>query len=403
MGVKDAEGYLRITGRLTDMIIVDGFNTDPAEIEDFYLRHPAILDVSVVGVPDPVLGEVVMAPSFHSRGPARCRSSSSGRGRSRPTACGGPRSAGVGSSIAPGRIRRHSACGERAVMATRQLRFEGPPGADIARGSIFFIGTATVLVRYAGFTILTDPNFLHRGEHVRLGYGLRSRRLTDPALEIDALPPLDLVVLSHLHEDHWDRVAEARLDRALPVVTTPSAADALTGRGFSAAAPLATWETLACAKGSARLRITSMPGRHGPPVLSRALPEVMGSLLEFETAEGLRLLRIYITGDTLVHDRIREIHARYADIDLALLHLGGTRVLGVLVTMDGPQGVEMMRIVQPRLAIPIHYDDYTVFRSPLSDFQDAVSAARLEDHVHYLRRGDTFAFDAPRGRLSRPA
>jgi fatty-acyl-CoA synthase len=61
MGVKDADGYLRITGRLNDMIIVGGFNTYPAEIENFYLRHPKILDVSIVGVPDPVLGEVVMA------------------------------------------------------------------------------------------------------------------------------------------------------------------------------------------------------------------------------------------------------------------------------------------------------------------------------------------------------
>jgi fatty-acyl-CoA synthase len=61
MGVKDADGYLRITGRLTDMIIVGGFNTYPAEIENFYLQHPKILDVSVVGVPDPVMGEVVMA------------------------------------------------------------------------------------------------------------------------------------------------------------------------------------------------------------------------------------------------------------------------------------------------------------------------------------------------------
>ena len=43
------------------MIIVGGFNTYPAEIENFYLRHPKILDVSIVGVPDPVLGEVVMA------------------------------------------------------------------------------------------------------------------------------------------------------------------------------------------------------------------------------------------------------------------------------------------------------------------------------------------------------
>jgi fatty-acyl-CoA synthase len=61
MGVKDSDGYLRITGRLSDMIIVGGFNTYPAEIENFYLRHPKILDVSIIGVPDPVLGEAVMA------------------------------------------------------------------------------------------------------------------------------------------------------------------------------------------------------------------------------------------------------------------------------------------------------------------------------------------------------
>ncbi|HEV8676224.1 MAG TPA: AMP-binding protein, partial [Methylomirabilota bacterium] len=61
MGIKDADGYLRITGRLTDMIIVGGFNTYPAEIENFYLRHPKILDISIVGVPDPLLGETVMA------------------------------------------------------------------------------------------------------------------------------------------------------------------------------------------------------------------------------------------------------------------------------------------------------------------------------------------------------
>ncbi len=61
---------------------------------------------------------------------------------------------------------------------------------DLSRGSILFIGTATVLIRYAGFTILTDPNFLHRGEYVHLGYGLRSQRLTEPAMNLEDLPPL---------------------------------------------------------------------------------------------------------------------------------------------------------------------------------------------------------------------
>ena len=44
-------------------------------------------------------------------------------------------------------------------------------------------------------------------------------------------------------------------------------------------------------------------------------------------------------------DDLKDIPWRYPEIDLALLHLGGTRVLGVMVTLDAQQGVELMRIV----------------------------------------------------------
>ena len=65
-------------------------------------------------------------------------------------------------------------------------------------------------------------------------------------------------------------------------------------------------------------------------------------------------------------------------------------MLGILVSMDAKQGVEAMRIVDPALAIPIHYNDYDVFTSPLSDFQDEVRAAGLENRVHYLSHGETY-------------
>jgi L-ascorbate metabolism protein UlaG (beta-lactamase superfamily) len=108
-----------------------------------------------------------------------------------------------------------------------------------------------------------------------------------------------------------------------------------------------------------------------------------------------------VSGDTLVYDQLRQIPRRYADIDLALLHLGGTRVLGALVTMDDQQGVQAMRIIQAREAIPIHYDDYTVFKSPLDDFKRAVERAGLGDRVRYLMRGDTYRF-APADLGARP-
>ena len=112
----------------------------------------------------------------------------------------------------------------------------------IDENSITFIGTATVLVRIQGFTVLTDPNFLHRGQHARLDYGLRSRRRTEPAMQIDQLPPLDLIVLSHFHEDHFDRIAERGLDRSTPIVTTPHAAAELDKRGFAATQGIERWQ-----------------------------------------------------------------------------------------------------------------------------------------------------------------
>ncbi|MGN1400606.1 MAG: AMP-binding protein [Bacillus sp. (in: firmicutes)] len=61
LAVMDENGYVRITGRLKDMIIRGGENIYPREIEEFLYAHPKILDVQVVGVPDPKYGEEVMA------------------------------------------------------------------------------------------------------------------------------------------------------------------------------------------------------------------------------------------------------------------------------------------------------------------------------------------------------
>jgi acyl-CoA synthetase (AMP-forming)/AMP-acid ligase II len=61
LGTFDADGYLRIVGRIKDMFIVGGFNAYPAEIENLMLRHPRIAQVAVIGVPDERLGEVAKA------------------------------------------------------------------------------------------------------------------------------------------------------------------------------------------------------------------------------------------------------------------------------------------------------------------------------------------------------
>ena len=286
-----------------------------------------------------------------------------------------------------------AAAGAQAPPAAHlKLELPAPASALDARADVTFIGTATVLIRFGGITILTDPNFLHKGEQVHLGYGLTSTRLTDPAIDFDKLPPIDLVLLSHMHEDHFDRPVQQQLPRTTPIVTNARAAVQLQKLGFTKVTGLNTWQAIDIAKGGTAITATSMPGRHGPPGVAALLPAVMGTLLDLRDTSG-RSYRIYISGDTMIIHDIAEIPRRFPGIDLALLHLGGTRLLGlVTVTMDGADGVRMLQLIAPHRAIPIHYDDYDVFKSPLSDFQRAAAAAGLADKITYLARGDSYPF-----------
>lgn len=59
VGIIDQEGFLKIDGRIKDMIIRGGENVYPKELEEFYLNHPAFFDVQVVAVPDERMGEEI--------------------------------------------------------------------------------------------------------------------------------------------------------------------------------------------------------------------------------------------------------------------------------------------------------------------------------------------------------
>jgi L-ascorbate metabolism protein UlaG (beta-lactamase superfamily) len=254
--------------------------------------------------------------------------------------------------------------------------------------SVRFVGNATTILRIGDFTMLTDPNFLHAGQRAYLGYGLWTRRRLDPALTVPDLPPLDGILLSHLHGDHFDRVARRELPRDLTVVTTPAAQRRLRRWGFHAASGLATWETHEFVRGDQMLRVTAVPGHHGPRGLDRLLPPVMGSIVDLER-DRQRLFRLYITGDTLYRPSLAQIPRQYPDIDAMLIHLGGTRVLGLLLTMDGRQGNQLTRLIRPGLTVPIHYDDYTVMHSPLRDYVAEVTRDSSVTRLLPVRRGET--------------
>ncbi|KAF2015698.1 hypothetical protein BU24DRAFT_422007 [Aaosphaeria arxii CBS 175.79] len=310
---------------------------------------------------------------------------------------------------------------ERAEAKETKLHPRNAEGGENA--SLFFVGTATTILEWEGIRILTDPNFLHKGDHVHLGPGVTGTRQTNPAIDLEQLPRIDAILLSHYHADHFDQEVEAKLSKSIPIITTPHAHSCLTSKGddsFTQVHAVDHWEDVLLdlhtnkIQGGRKpaIRVAGMPGKHVPPGplsiandLLSAVPPTNGWMVELgyqNAKEGDNFdsgYRIYITGDTLMVDELKEIPKRYTgrNIDLMLIHLGGTTIPGpklplLMVTMDANQGIQLMELVDPDLTVPIHYDDYDVFMSPLEDFKKAVEEAGWTEKVVYLDRKDEFKF-----------
>jgi L-ascorbate metabolism protein UlaG (beta-lactamase superfamily) len=94
-----------------------------------------------------------------------------------------------------------------------------PPPPDGAGAVVTFIGHATFLIQTTSGNILTDPMYSDRAGPFGL---LGPRRVRQPAVRFDDLPPISTVLLSHNHYDHCDRPTLARLAKRFdPTVITP--------------------------------------------------------------------------------------------------------------------------------------------------------------------------------------
>jgi L-ascorbate metabolism protein UlaG (beta-lactamase superfamily) len=221
------------------------------------------------------------------------------------------------------------------------------------------IGGPTVLIEVGGWRLLTDPTFDPPGRSYRFGWGTGSVKLAGPSVAASELGPIDAVLLSHdHHDDNLDPAGRALLPSAGTVVTTAAGAKRLGG----GAVGLSDWQShVLSAEGKPSIEIVATPCRHGPPGFQPIVGQVIGFALRWDGQQhGL----LWISGDTVLYDGVREVPRRL-DVGTAVVHLGGVRfpITGPLrFTMTGAEAVELLGLVKPHTAIPIHYEGWKHFR-----------------------------------------
>jgi L-ascorbate metabolism protein UlaG (beta-lactamase superfamily) len=254
-----------------------------------------------------------------------------------------------------------------------------PPPPDHCppdHAAITFIGHATFLIRMGGLTILTDPVFSDRCSPVAWAGPRRVRR---PGLALSALPPIDLVLLSHNHYDHMDLPSLRQLHRrdAPRVVTTLGNARTLARAGLGEARELDWWQ----ATRHGAMEITATPARH---FARRGLFDHNRSLWAgFMLSLGP--CRLLFAGDSGAGPHWAAIQARLGAPGVALLPIGAyePRWFMAPVHMNPADAVQAHRDLGAGHSIGMHFGTFQLTDEAVDAPVAALAEALGEDRADF--------------------
>jgi N-acyl-phosphatidylethanolamine-hydrolysing phospholipase D len=242
------------------------------------------------------------------------------------------------------------------------------PRAAATELTATWIGHSTVLLQLGGLNVLTDPVFSERAFPVQW---MGPRRVMDPGLALEALPPLDVVLVSHSHYDHLDRPAVKRLAGAHPDATwiVPLGLGAyLRPWGAREVVELDWWQETV----TRDLRVTATPARH---FSARRLGD-RNRTLWCGFAVELAGLRAWFAGDTGYHPQFGELGARCGPFDLVMVPIGAydPRWFMERVHVDPEQAVQIYQDVaaaHPEAARPlmlgVHWGTFRLTDEPMDE------------------------------------
>jgi L-ascorbate metabolism protein UlaG (beta-lactamase superfamily) len=233
-----------------------------------------------------------------------------------------------------------------------------------------WLGHATVLMNFFGITILTDPVLFSRiGIRIPFLFTVGPKRLTAPALTVDELPPIDLILLSHAHFDHIDWRTLRKFGRTTKVVTARNTRDLLNWTRLHAITELDWGEYQSIATAAGTIKITALPVRH------------WGARMQHDDCRGYNAYllerndrRILFGGDTAFTDQFVELQ-RHGPVDLAIFSIAAYDPW-IRTHADPEQAIQMANDAGARFIMPVHHQTFRLsfepFREPIQRFEAAL-------------------------------
>ena len=207
------------------------------------------------------------------------------------------------------------------------------------------IRNATQRLRYAGRELLLDPYLAPK--HSRPSFTGRSPNpLVDlPCPPEEILAGAELVIVSHLHSDHFDPEAQRLLPKDLPILCQPGDEEIIRGHGFQSVTPVSgtlEWRGIT---------LTRTPGQHGSGAVLEQMGPVSGFVFQ---APGEPTL--YWAGDTILYEPVLRTIERFRP-DVIVTHSSGALWVGEgPIVMDAAQTLAVCRAAPDSRVIAIHLD-----------------------------------------------
>jgi N-acyl-phosphatidylethanolamine-hydrolysing phospholipase D len=228
--------------------------------------------------------------------------------------------------------------------------------------SLTWIGHATFVLRLGGKLIATDPIWSPRIS------GVIPRR-APPGVAFEALPPLDLVAVTHNHFDHLDLPTLRRIGPQALYVTPVGNGELLRKEGFEKVVELDWWESHT----EGPLTVTLVPARHWSMRAPWNRNDMLWGGFVFRGPEGIA----YHAGDTALTDEFVEIGRRCGPIDWAMLPIGAYEPRWFMEPqhMNPEEAVEAFVRLAARQLVAMHWGTFKLTDEPLGEPPERVRAA----------------------------